>query len=155
MDLKIVSDLIKKGKKGEQWVKATLPVLVEISREIKELERRMEEEAGPLKIMLEGIKAQYKPRLEELEKANQELREWVLKEHEGTDSVSQEGIGTIVFPQRLGFEVVDLQKVDRKYLMIDKVAVNKDIKAGVSNIKGIKIEMKRGVEVRPSGDSNS
>lgn len=146
--LKDVKKLVERKTKGEKWVEEVLPLIVKVNADIKEIKAKMEEEVTPLKIIIDGIKVHYESDLGALVEADAALREWILKEHEGTEAVSKEDVGTLVFPQRWGFDVVDLSKVDRKYLKLDPNAVSTDIRNGITHAKGLKIEKKRGLEVR-------
>ena len=134
--------------RGKKWVDEALPVVVEVAKEIKELESVKGAEAKPLREMINEIGEKYKGALTILGEMDTRLRERVMKEYEGTESIKQEGVGELVFAQVWDFEVVDLSKVSKEFLIVDPKLIREEIKKGVRNLKGINIDKKRILQVR-------
>lgn len=126
-----------------------LPVLVSVSKEIKILEKRRDEESEPFKSQIKDISNKYKPALEPLNEIGSQLRGRVMVEYEGTETVSEEGVGKLVFPESWGFEIEDFSKVEKKYRMevVDNKAIMEEIKNGVRKIKGLEIKQSRSLRV--------
>jgi hypothetical protein len=134
--------------RGKKWVDEALPVVVEVAKEIKELESVKGAEAKPLREMINEIGEKYKGALTILGEMDTRLRERVMKEYEGTESIKQEGVGELVFPELWGFEVTDIKKVPIEFLTVDSTAVRNEIKKGIRNIKGLEISRHRSLQVR-------
>jgi len=134
--------------KGEDGVREALVVLVKVARELDMLKLRKEQEAEPFKTVLGEIESRFKELMEPWLEMDSQLRETVLREHEGTDPVKIDGVGELVFPLRWTFEVTDEAKVEKKYLSVDSSKVNAAIKGGVGKIRGIRVYQKRGLTVR-------
>ena len=140
---------IEIGKlKGEDGVREALVVLVKVARELDILKLKKEQEAEPFKTVLGEIESRFKELMEPWLEMDSQLRETVLREHEGTDPVKIDGVGELVFPLRWTFEVTDEAKVEKKYLSVDSGKVNAAIKGGVGKIRGIRVYQKRGLTVR-------
>lgn len=149
--IKEAGTLLASKVKGKKWVNEALPVMVGVAREIKELEARKKEECEPAKAIINEIGEKYKGALNVLGKMDSDLRERIMKEYEGTDSIKQEGVGELVFPELWGFEVVDIKKVPAEFLTVDSTLVRNEIKKGIRNIKGIEISRHRTLQVRRDG----
>ena len=134
--------------KGESGVREALVVLVKVARELDILELKKKQEAEPFKTVLGEIESRFKELMEPWLEMDSQLRETVLREHEGTDPVKIDGVGELVFPLRWTFEVTDEAKVEKKYLSVDSSKVNAAIKGGVGKIRGIRVYQKRGLTVR-------
>jgi len=143
-----VSRVLNLKMKGDKWcVEAVIP-LVEIAREVKELTIKKMDETSSMRESIKEVDAKYKPALDVLSEMDGKLRERVMKEHEGAESVLVDGIGELIFAAgSWEIEVTDLKKVDPKYLMVDKKAVEKDAKGGVVNFKGIAVTRDRSLRV--------
>lgn len=141
--------------KGEQWVERALPVVVKLAMDIKKLKKDKAEDEEFAKALLKDVSDKYNPQIKALTEVDVMLRERILKEHDGSSTVAVAGVGELVFPQVWDFEVVDMGKVDRKYLIVDSTAVRNDIRKGIRNIKGIKIDQKRTLQVRPHTDKGN
>lgn len=148
--MKNVAELLKSKARGKAWAEEALPVLVDVALQTKKMKADKEEEAGASKVILAGITEKYKGALAALEAMSENIRERVLKEYEGTEAIEGEE-GTLSFPQRWGFEVTDVKKVEAKFLMVDPVAVNLEIKNGVRKIKGLEIGQVRRLQVSTKG----
>ena len=148
IDEKKALAVAKSKKKGEKWVEEALPHLVGISRELKWKEEEMKKETTPIKEILKTMEEPYKEAIGGLKKIGEALRERVMEEYKERETIRQEGIGELVFPEVQSIEVEDLAKVDRKYLMVDMGKVKEDVKNGVTRIKGIRIGKKRTMQVR-------
>ncbi len=140
---------IQSKKSGREWVEETLPVLVDVNKQIKVLEKKRDDEAEPFKVQVKGINEKYNPALEPLSEINSQLRGRVMVEYEGTETVSEEGVGKLVFVEGWDFEIADFSKVEKKYRMevVDKKAIMDEIKNGVRKIKGLEIKRSRSLRV--------
>ena len=134
--------------KGEDGVREALVVLVKVARELDMLKLRKEQEAEPFKTVLGEIESRFKELMEPWLEMDSQLRETVLREHEGTDPVKIDGVGELVFPLRWTYRITDISKLERKYMKDDPAALNSAIKAGVNKIRGVEVYQKRGVTVR-------
>ncbi len=148
MNKKLVDAVLVSKSKGDKWVVVAAPVIASVVKEKKEMEENLKEELAPFSDTVKDIRAKYADGLAELAAADLQLREKVLAEHEGTGAIEIEGVMTVTFPMRQGFEVEDVTKVPKEYLTVDTVAVGNAIKAGVAKIKGIKMEKKRGIQIK-------
>lgn len=149
--LKDAGKVIKSKKKGEEWVQEALPMVIDVSHQIKGLEKARNDETEPFKSAIKDINEKYKPALEPLETMDKMLRERVMDEHEGTESVNEEGVGKLVFAQSWGFEVTDFSKVPTKYRMevVNDKMIKDDIRNGLRAIKGLVIKPTRILRVVP------
>lgn len=134
--------------KGEEGVREALPALVKIARELEKLKLMETEEAEPWKMQLGEIRSRFKELAEPWVEMDEQLRDMVLEEHEGAESVRVDGVGELVFPERWSFNITDHSKVERKYLEVSSVQVNAAIKSGARKIRGIEIYQKRGLTLR-------
>ena len=151
-EMKEVTVLLASKAKGVNFAKAALPVLVGISREVKEIEAGKENEAGPFKVILAGIAEKYKGALDVLGEADAKVRERVMNEYQDTETITGDE-GELVFPCRWGYKVVDIKKVPPELLTVDGKAVNAEIKNGVRKIKGLSVETIRSLQVRAKKDA--
>ena len=133
---------------GETWVMESIPFLVEIAKTIKEQKEAIAKEQEPLKALLEMIDEKYKPELGALEEINSEMRNRVMEEYKGTETIRKEGVGMYVFPEKVSFEVTNEAKVPREFLSLDSKKVKEAIKNGMLHIKGLIIGKKRELQVR-------
>ena len=152
--LKEAGKVIKSKRQGKEWVEEALAVLVGVSREIKVLEKRRDEESEPFKSQIKDISNKYKPALDPLNEIGSQLRGRVMVEYEGTETISEEGVGKLVFPESWGYEVEDFSKVEKKYRMevVDNKAIIEEIKNGVRKIKGLEIKPIRSLRVLTNSD---
>jgi len=146
--MKNAAELLKSKAKGKGWAEQALPVLVSISRGVKEIEAKKENEAEPIRVILAGITEKYRGALDTMSEMDERIRERLMMEYKETETIAGEE-GELVFPQGTGFKVMDIKKVEQRFLMVDSKAVNTEIKAGVQKIKGLLIEKVRGLQVRP------
>ena len=147
MILDNVNKVIQSKMKGDNWVTYSLQALVEVSIEMKEIEARKKAECEPFRSAIEDINSKYKVALDVLTEMDIALRDRVMKEHQGTESVKVEGVGEFVFPETWGFEIVDVKKVPEEFLTVDPKAIREAIKKGVRNIKGLEIKPIRSLRV--------
>lgn len=142
---------VKSKKSGKEWVKEILAVLVETNRQIKEMEKKRDEEIEPFRVVIKEIADKYKVALEPLDEINSQLRERVMSEYKGTETISEEGVGKLVFPESWGYDVSDFSRVPKEYRMevVDKSKIMAEIKNGVRNIKGLEIKPVRSLRVLP------
>ena len=146
--LKDAGKLLGSKMKGKKWADEALPVMVQVAKEIKDLEAKKKDECEPAKAIIEEIDGKYKGALNVLREIDARLRERVMNEYEETESIKQEGIGELVFAQLWSSVVNDIKKVPMEFHTIDSKAVNAEIKKGVRNIRGIEIEKRRSLQVR-------
>ncbi len=153
--LKEAGKLLESKGKGKKWVEEALPVVVGVAKEIKTIEATKKGETDPLNELIKDIREKYKGALQVLENMDERLRERVMKEYPEGDSIKQDGVGELVFPEVWGWEVVDIKKVDRKYMSVDSKIIMEDIRKGVRKIPGLEIGRKRTLQVRPEKEENN
>lgn len=153
--IKEAGKVLASKKKGKGWVEEALPVVVGVAKEIKTLESTKGEEVGPLRELINSISNKYKGALDALGEMDTRLRERVMKEYGETESIKQDGVGELVFPERWSYEVTDIKRVDPQFLMVDGKAVNEEIKKGVRKIRGIEIIKLRSLQVRPESNKTT
>lgn len=146
--------MIKSKSKGEKWVSEVAPILVEINKEIKEIEDKKKNECEPFRTKISDISDKYKPALLPLNEMDSQIRERVMVEYKGTDTVACEEGGSLVFPLSWGYEVMDFAKVPKEYRMevVNDKMIKEEIKKGVRNIKGIEIKPVRSLRVMTKGE---
>ena len=147
--MKNAAELLKSKAKGKGWAEQALPVLVSISRGVKEIEAKKENEAGPIKVILAGITEKYKGALDTMSEMDKRIRERVMMEYKETETIAGEE-GELVFAQTWGFDVVDISKVNKAFLTVNPTLIRSEIKNGVRSIRGISIVQKRILQVRAS-----
>lgn len=152
--IKCAGKLIESKVKGKKWVDEALSVIMKVAKEIKELEEKKKGETDPLQELINDIRTKYAGELQVLGEIDERIRTRIMKEYEGTESIKQEGIGELVFPELWSFEVVDIKKVPVKFHTVDAKAINIEIRKGIRNIKGIEIKKRRSLQVRPHKDNN-
>jgi len=133
---------------GETWVMESIPFLVEIAKTIKEQKEAIAKEQEPFKAILETINEKYKPELGALEEINSEMRNRVMEEYKGTETIRKEGVGMYVFPEKMSFDIEDEKRIPREFLSLDSKKVKEAIKNGMLHIKGLIIGKKRELQVR-------
>lgn len=148
MDLAKMEKVIKSKKKGIKFVDEAIDQLVVASQETKWLSNERKEATKKLKETLATIEQPYKNSLAVIEALSDQIRERVMAEYESNEPVRKEGVGELVFPMVQSIEIVDVEKVDRRYLTVDMAKVREDVKNGVMKIKGIRIGKKRTMQVR-------
>jgi len=149
--------------------------LTQIKQAIKTIENKRKEITKPLNASLKTTNAMFKTlsrpfleadtiirdkvldfRQEQEEKAQKELerRQKIQAVHEKKGHETHEITApkaevakTTVTARRWTFEIVDLDKVPREYLVLDNVAVNKAIRNGVREIDGLNILQVEGLRV--------
>ena len=149
--------------------------LTQIKQAIKTIESKRKEITTPLNASLKATNAMFKKlsapfveadrivrdkvmdfRQAQEEKAYKELerRQKIQAAHEAkgheTHEITQpivEVAKTTVTSKRWTFEVVDVNKVPREYLVLDNTAVNKAIRNGVREIDGLDIFQVEGLRV--------
>jgi hypothetical protein len=133
---------------GDKWCIEALPVLVEIASKVKDLTSKKTIETVSLRDTIREIDAKYQPALDVLSEIDFNLRERVMKEHEGHESIGIDGVGELVFAAgSWSIEVTDIKKVDPRYLTIDRKAVETDAKNGIINFKGMTVTRGRSLRV--------
>ena len=156
--LEEVKKVLSSKMKGDKWCEQALPILVDISKEVKRIEDVKFETFEPIQRIIDQAEEDNKDALATIAELDSDknklvaegakIRERVLIEHEGKESILEEGIGELVFAAgSWEIEVTDLKKVDPKYLMVDRKAVEKDAKDGVVNFKGISVSRGRSLRV--------
>jgi hypothetical protein len=156
MDVKTDTERLLASKvKGKKWAEAALPVLVGISRRVKEIEAKTEDEkdeidpAGIVRLSLAAAGEKYKPELGQLASVDAFIRERVMKEYTDTETITKEE-GELVFPMsKIKVEVTNIKKVEEKFLTVDHKAVVAEFKNGVAKFKGIEVTKERTMQVRP------
>lgn len=149
--------IIDDESKGEEWAKKASPILVNVNRQIRELEEKKEKEVSPYKEMIREIEGKYRGQMEELQNVNKELRERIVEEIKSTDTIHTEDGGKVVFMEELVAEPSDdTTKIDKNYLTIsvDMKKVRTAIKSGIRKIKGIEIKPKVSVRVYTNPDGS-
>ncbi len=150
-------ELLKKGAEevledeeteGVEWVEKAIPELIALTKEIKEIEEEKEEKTRGKKMEYDAASKPYLKMLGLMKKVSDELRERVKKEYEGTETIEDNEGNEIVFPETWGWEVVDIAKVERRYLKVDEKMVNEEVKKGIRKIKGIEVKKVKGIQVR-------
>ncbi len=152
--MKTVSEVLA-AKPGKKWASQGIPVLIEVNREIKKIEGSKEEEQAPWKALIQESTDKYALALKPLAEMNKRLRERVLKEVEGTETIEIPEKGSVQFPQKWGYEVEDMARVPKEYRVevLDTKKINEAIKKGLRTIKGLKIGPQRSLRVvTGSGD---
>ena len=139
--------LLSSKVRGEKWVEMSLPVIVGIMKEIDEIDGKRKEEGEALRAALEEVNNKYKGILGVLGGMNISIREKIMEEHHGTESVKGDE-GELVFPLRTAIEIINIKKVPDKYIQLNNTAINADIKKGMAKIPGLEIGKVRGLEVR-------
>lgn len=136
-----VSRLMAQKKKGQSWVEAVAPVLIEVNSEIKEIEGKKDGETAPLKSQIKEIDEKYKGALVALNEIDMRLRNEVVKEVKSTEAIQSPDGGKLVFAESTEIEYGDVGEVDSKYLMkvVDVKKVKEALSKGIVNIKGIKV----------------
>lgn len=152
--IKEAGKLLNNKTKGKEWVDEALPIIVEVAKEIRILEVKKKEETDPLTELINEIREKYKGALQVLAEIDDKLRDRIMKEYEETKSIKQEGIGELVFPERWGYRVIDIKKVEPRFLTVDGKAISEEIGKGVRKIKGIEILKRRTLQVRPQGGND-
>lgn len=147
-----IKKVLSSKMKGDKWVESAVPALVEVAIEVKDLEAKKKVECEPMREAIKGVDEKYKAGLAVLNEIDTNLRDRVMREHEGTESVRVDGIGELVFPETWGYEIVDLKKVDPKYLTVDGKLIREDIKKGMRNIKGLNVLPVRSLRVMAKRD---
>ena len=146
--LETIKRVLNLKMKGDKWVVEALPALVEVNIEIKEIEAKKKGECEPMQNAIRLVGDKYKSALNVLGEIDNKLRERVMKEHEGSESVIVDGIGELVFAAGTWeIEVTDLKKVDPKYLTVDRRIVTEDAKNGIQNFKGMQVTRGRSLRV--------
>jgi hypothetical protein len=149
--------------------------LTQIKQAIKTIENKRKEITKPLNASLKAANAMFKKlaapfveadrivrdkvmdfRQAQEEKAQKELerRQKIQAAHEAKGHETHEIIQpkvevakTTVTTKRWTFELVDINKVSREYLVLDSVAVNKAIRNGIREIDGLDIFQVEGLRV--------
>jgi len=147
-EIKETEGLMNSKVKGEKWVVMALPVIVNVMKEIDGIDGKRKQEGEALRAALDGINEKYRGPLEVLGIISEKIRGRIKEEHQGTESVKEDGVGELVFPLRSTFEVAEAGKVPREYLTVDTQKVKTAIKAGIAKIPGMTIGKERGLEVR-------
>jgi len=152
-EMKGAAVLLASKVKGKKWAEMALPVLVGISRRVKEMEAERgneEDEADPagiIRLSLAEIAGRYSKSIGEVKAKDEIIRERVMNEYQDTETITGDE-GELVFPCRWGYKVVDIKKVPPELLTVDGKAVNAEIKNGVRKMRGIEIDTIRGMQVR-------
>ena len=150
-----VKKVLSSKAKGDRWVEAAVIPLVEVAIEIKDLEAKKKAECEPMRAAIKNVDEKYKQALSVLGEINTNLRDRVMKEHEGIESVSVPGIGELVFAAgSWQIEIMDMKKIDPKYLItdLDRKAIETDAKNGVQNFKGLRVTRGRSLRVMTKRD---
>lgn len=148
--LETVQRILNLKMKGDKWVIEAIPPLVEVNIEMKEIEAKKKEECEPMRAAIKEVDSKYRSALDTLSAMDSKLRERVMKEHEGSESVAVDGVGSLVFAEGLWqIEIMDMKKIDPKYIItdIDRRAIETDAKNGVQNFKGLRVTRNRSLRV--------
>ena len=137
-----VNKVLASKLRNRKWLEEYLPVVVEVNRQIKAIDKAQDEEIDPYRAEMAKIREKYAVALKPLSEMNLKLRERVIKEYEGNGTVKAEGIGELVFPETWGYTVQDFSKVPKELRMevVNDRAIKEAIKKGIRNIKGLLIE---------------
>lgn len=134
-------DKIGRSKvKGNKWCVKATPTLVSLAALRKYVEEARKVACKPLKDKVKLIEGPARQVLNMVELVDSELRNRVMEEYEGDGSIDVEDIGSLVFQEKWGYEVVDIGAVDPELLTVDKDKVMELIKGGVRNIGGIEVK---------------
>jgi len=147
-DVKETEKLLSSKAKGEKWVVMALPVIVGVMKEIDGIDGKRKAEGEALRAALDEINERYRGPLEVLGAISEKIRERIKEEHQGTESVKEDGVGELIFPMKTTWEVTDIKAVPSEFKEVSTKLVNIAIKQGMAKIKGIVIGKKRGLEVR-------
>jgi len=145
-----IKKVLSSKMKGDKWVESAVPALVEVAIEIKDLEAKKKVECEPMRVAIRGVDEKYEGALVVLNEMDTNLRNRVMKEHEGSESIAVDGIGELIFAAgSWKIEIMDMKKVDPKYLVtdIDRRAIETDAKNGVQNFKGLRVTRGRSLRV--------
>lgn len=122
-------------------------VLLRVKRVAKGVEEMKETELVMWKEGMKEVKDRYREVEQAMEKAEETLKEEMLKVHKGVESIT-DALGSIVFPMRWVWETENEKEVKREWMGVDAVKVGEAVKKGIRKISGLRIFQKRGVEVR-------
>lgn len=143
--------LFKSNKRGIEWARMALPVVCDVSREIQKQEAARDKETGATKVLLQQMEKPYTDLIKQLDELKDRIKGEVMSRYEGKDTVSGEE-GELVFQGKTTFEVTDLKKVKKEFLVttVNTKALNEQIKRGLLKTPGIKINTEgRILQVRP------
>jgi hypothetical protein len=158
----VIKEAIKSGKaalrsqkRGRDWAIKALPAVVALARCIREETEAMKQETEPLQIMVKTAAEPYRKNIEAMAETYEKLRERIMKEYGGVAKISG-STGELVFQEKPTYEVVDINRVDKKYIMkvVNVEAVKEAIEKGATKIKGLNILPKRILSVRPFRPNN-
>ena len=150
-----VKKVLSSKMKGDKWVEAAIIPLVEVAIEIKELESKKSDECKEYRSAIKDVDEKYKQALSVLREIDVNLRERVMREHEGTESVRVDGIGELVFAAgSWQIEIMDMKKINPKYLITDlnRRAIETDAKNGIQNFEGLRVKRGRSLRVMTKKD---
>jgi hypothetical protein len=146
--LEVVKKVLSLKTHGDKWVVEAVVPLVEIAMEVKELQAKKTAETAPMREAIKEVDVKYKPALDVLSEMDIKLRERVMKEHDGHESVSVDGIGELVFAAgSWEIDVVDIKKVEPQYITVDRKAIETDAKNGKAVFKGLNVVRGRSLRV--------
>ena len=117
--------------------------LYQISELKKAVEDQRTEITKPLNLSLRSINAFFKKFSVPLETIDAQIRAKVVEFGKETEETA---FGVIHFRKNSVIEVVDIDKVPRKYMMVDLLKVKADLKDGVE-ISGIKVTEEKSVSL--------
>ena len=149
--------------------------LTQIKQAIKIIEDKRKEITAPLNVSLKTVNAMFKRLSTPFIEADRIVRNKVMDFRQAQEEKAQKGLErrqkiqaaheakghevheitapkievakTTVTTKRWTFEIVDVNKVPREYLVIDSVAVNKAIRDGIREIGGLNIFQVEGLRV--------
>lgn len=137
---KEAAKVMKSRAKGDNWCVKAVPPLVSLATLRKHVEGARKAACKPLKDKVKLIEAPARKVLNMVEIVDTELRERVMREHKGGGKVSLDEVGDLMFSEKWGFEVTDIEAVDPELLTVDKAQVMELIKGGMQNIPGIEVK---------------
>jgi len=143
----IEKDLLAIKSRGEKWVLDSVPLVIELTDAIKTKEDEKKGRLAPVKVILETIAAEVDEELMPFKVIDEHIREKIMANHESTEAIKVDKVGSYSFPERWTFNVKNLDKVPTEFLMLDNGKVRDALKNGQVKIKGLLIEKRRDLTI--------
>jgi hypothetical protein len=134
---------------GQGWVKEAALLLIDVKVEGKAVEEKKEEKTRFTRIKLNEDSRPFNTVLKILERIEKALKDRMLVEYEGADTIVVPEEGEIAFRERWVHEVSEWKDVPREYYSIDAGKIQTAIDNGMRNIPGVKVFKARTVVVTP------